>query len=360
MTGPARYASWAAIAAAVKAVASQNAKAGGPDLNTQIATARVDRFLCRVFADGAESQWLLKGGTSMLARVPRSRATNDVDLAAPSGSLEEAVDALTRCAQRDLGDHLTFELTASRVTGAGDNQPGVQTRRLVFTCRDRATGRRVGDVPVDVVVGPAPVGQVETIEPANRLHLPRPLPAYPYRLFPVVDQVADKVCATMATNYPGGKPSSRVKDLVDLVVITRTQQLDLDQLRAAITTKRVLSNMEPFEAFRIPDGWERRYRDLAGQTHATGGLLDVVEAEALVRQLVDSALAPAGGPAAVWVPGAGWTDPVDVSEVQAAVTAAEETGGGVHVRNHTRSGWPVREHWRAARGTADTGTEDPA
>jgi hypothetical protein len=32
--------------------------------------ARFDRFLSRVFAKGERSEWLLKGGMSMLARVP--------------------------------------------------------------------------------------------------------------------------------------------------------------------------------------------------------------------------------------------------------------------------------------------------
>ncbi|MGH8777149.1 MAG: hypothetical protein ACRDWI_19065 [Jiangellaceae bacterium] len=64
-------------------------------------------------------------------------------------------------------------------------------------------------------------------EPANRLHLRGPLVTHPYRLYPVADQIADKVCATMETNYPGGKRSSRVKELVDLVALAHTQTVDL-------------------------------------------------------------------------------------------------------------------------------------
>ena len=84
------------------------------------------------------------------------------------------------------------------------------------------------------------------VEPANRLHLRRPLITHPYRLYPVADQIADKVCTTMDTNYPEGKRSSRVKDMIDLVVLAHTQTVDLDELRAAIATKRALSNIEPF------------------------------------------------------------------------------------------------------------------
>lgn len=99
--------------------------------------------------------------------------------------------------RRDLDDHIRFDLTSSRPTGKGDNQPGVETRRLVFTCHDTTTGRRVGDVPVDLVTGHSPVGTVETVQPAHRLTLGKPLTSYPYRLYPIADQIADKVCATM-------------------------------------------------------------------------------------------------------------------------------------------------------------------
>lgn len=239
-----------------------------------------------MFADGEDSEWLLKCGVSMLARVPKARATKDVDLASSAGDLEEAEEALRRCVAVDLGDHVTFRLTRRRPTGLGDNQPDVATRRLVFICYDAATDRKIGEVSVDIGVGPAPVGRPDTVEPANRLQLARPLVTRPYRLFPLVDQVADKVWAAMATNYPGGKPSSRVKDLIDLVVIARTQQLDRRELQIAIDTKRALIGLEPFERFRVPPGWSREYARLARTTASVGDMVDVRAAESLVARLV--------------------------------------------------------------------------
>ncbi len=83
------YASWAAVSSAIKDAASKGAKSGGPDVNAQIVSARVDRFLSRVFADREESGWLLKGGTSMLARVPRTRAMKGMqDLVASADPAE--------------------------------------------------------------------------------------------------------------------------------------------------------------------------------------------------------------------------------------------------------------------------------
>ena len=239
---------------------------------------------------GEESEWLLKGGMSMLARVPRSRSTKDIDLASGTAAdLAEAERALTALVAVDLGDHLTFRLIRSAPTGMGDNQPGVLTRRLAFACLDADYDTQIDTIMVDIVVGPPPVGRPEIMEPANRLHLKRPLITYPYRLFPVVDQIADKVCATLSTTYGAGKHSTRVKDLVDLVVLAHTQRLDLRELRAAITAKRAMSRMETFDRFTIPAEWRGTYPATAkGVPSAESYTAET--AALLVARLVDAAL----------------------------------------------------------------------
>lgn len=285
------YQSWQGISQAIKTEASRVVKSGesGLTLTEQITQANHDRFLSRVFADGDRSEWLLKGGTAMLARVARSRATRDLDLASTSAAdLDAAQDALERVASRDLGDHLHFQLVSVKETGRGENQPGVRTRRLVFAGQDVNTGRRLFDVPVDLVVGPPPIGTVETKEPSHRMRLGRPLPTHSYRLFPIADQIAEKVTATMSTYV--GRPSSRVKDLIDLVTIARTQVVNLSELQAALDAKRALSRLEPFGEFSVPGEWERSYRPLSVRTPAVGETRTLVSATELVKRLVDPAL----------------------------------------------------------------------
>lgn len=300
------YSNWRAVELAIKDAAKKAAREAGAGVSAatvdaQIRQARYDRFLSRVFAEGEATEWMLKGGLSMLARVPRSRTTKDVDLAARGASdLEEAERQLSALVGVDLGDHLTFRLTRSLPTGAGENQPGLATRRFTYDCLDVDTGAQIDTVTVDVVVGPAPIGTPEYVEPANRLQLKRQLVTHPYRLFPVVDQVADKVCATMSTDYPGGRRSSRVKDLVDLVVLAQTQAVDLGELRVAIATKQTLSGMTPFAAFTIPGTWHRTYPNTAkgvpsAQTYTAA------EAANLVARFVDPALATADD-SAIWDP----------------------------------------------------------
>src|SRR5699024_8396975 len=71
------YSSWAALAAAYTAAAQKS-----PDTSIQdhLRFAQFDRFLTRIFAEKEHSEWLLKGGTGMLARVPNTRTTKDLDL----------------------------------------------------------------------------------------------------------------------------------------------------------------------------------------------------------------------------------------------------------------------------------------
>lgn len=154
------YHDWPSLELAIKAAARKSAAEAGPGVSAatvdaKIRQARFDRFLSRVFADGEASEWLLKGGMSVLARVPRSRTTRDVDLAALKAvHLDGAERAHTELVSVDPGDQITFRLIRSIPIGRGQNQPGVAMRRYVFTCMDADTDMHVETV--DVVIGPAP------------------------------------------------------------------------------------------------------------------------------------------------------------------------------------------------------------
>lgn len=104
------YSSWAALAAAYTAAAQKS-----PDTSIQdhLRFAQFDRFLTRIFAEKEHSEWLLKGGTGMLARVPNTRTTKDLDLVITDRDLDDAQDALVTLAEQDLGDHVTFRVKSA-------------------------------------------------------------------------------------------------------------------------------------------------------------------------------------------------------------------------------------------------------
>ena len=86
-----RYKTPKALEQAVKAAA----KKSGRDTNKAIAGFYHDRFLCRVFA-ADEHAFVLKGGQSMLAKIPDVRETRDIDLLGRTANLDEALEGLKK------------------------------------------------------------------------------------------------------------------------------------------------------------------------------------------------------------------------------------------------------------------------
>lgn len=271
---------------AIKDAAKKSAAADPSlDVNKRIHLEYFNRFLPRVFSEGKDSEWILKGGTGILARVPSTRSTRDIDLYRAGFTLTEALDDLIRLAAVDLGDHFRFEYAGHTDSIGTDTQPYTEGYQVKFTILIGAASK--GSLQVDLAVGAGMTGKVVTTEPATALNLPR-LPSNPYRLYPVVDQIANKVCATM-TEYRD-KASSREKDLVDLVVFATTQDIDGTALRVAITTETRRRKMEPFEHFTVPSTWGPGYTKLAKPVRYCADYLTVALAAELVATMVDPAL----------------------------------------------------------------------
>ena len=109
-----------------------------------------------------------------------------------------------------------------------------------------------------------------------------------YRLYPLVDQIADKVCAT-ADSY-NGRPSSREKDLVDLVVIAVTQDVDGSALGVAIATETMRRKMVQIDTFVVPRSWGASYAKMARRVPHCAGFESVDLAVGLVGRFIDPVL----------------------------------------------------------------------
>lgn len=96
--------------------AARKAAASDPsfDVSKRITLEHFNRFLSRVFSEGENSKWVLKGGTSILARIPSSRSTRDIDLLCTNFTLARALEELIRLASTDLNDHFRFEYVNHR------------------------------------------------------------------------------------------------------------------------------------------------------------------------------------------------------------------------------------------------------
>jgi len=192
-----------------------------------------DRFLCRVFHLKANSPWVLKGGTGMLARVPDARATTDVDIFRTGVSIEQALKDLIKVCEIDLNDFCRFQFVKSEELVATDAQPHLIGRRVTF---DAYFGvAEPVKIKVDLTVVSSNSYPADLIEPRNRIPL-EGIASTPYRIYQVTDQIADKVFATIS-EY-GGKESSRRKDLIDLVIIAISQSFSRIHLSDSLERQR--------------------------------------------------------------------------------------------------------------------------
>lgn len=286
-----------ALKARLSAIAKQDPRYTVNELQRQFA---YDRILSRCFATEDALRWVLKGAGALLARLPEARHSKDIDLyyTERAAGIEEATAALRAAADRDIGDHFRFEVT--KTTALQERAKG---RRLHLSAY---LGGLYATFHVDVVVGSAMSGQPDTVPPLTPLHvegLVRP----PYRAFPLPDHCADKLCAVIGTHEQAGSTyvSSRVKDLVDLALIARSQPIDGPALRAAILTGTTHRGLPMPIAFAVPDrnAWRGGFdKMIAG---APADALNFDDAVKLVKQFLDPVLA---GPITDrWIPGHGWS-----------------------------------------------------
>lgn len=279
-----------------EAVRARLRKVTGPhgldELRRQFA---YQRLLARVFADPA-SPWVLKGATSLLVRYPDARHSLDVDLFLAAVTPVAAVDELRRLGTLDLGDFFRF------VVGAPVNVVvGVAGVRAPV---DAYLGARVfARFPVDVVTEVRVTGPPDVVRPEPLVDVPG-LVTPPYRLYPIADHVADKVCAMVERH--GEVASTRYRDLVDLVLIAQRTRPRSGDLAVALRSELARRGLAPVGT--VP-GWTIGYAEQARRARVTGDTATLDGAMRLVRAFVDPVLTDGIGPS-VWSPATASWEPL--------------------------------------------------
>ncbi|MFD2763853.1 nucleotidyl transferase AbiEii/AbiGii toxin family protein [Micromonospora eburnea] len=257
-----------------------------------------DRTLARLFRSDDADRWVLKGAGALLARLATARHSKDVDVFfdATDADVNDAVDALRAALRIDLGDHFAFDVT--RVAPLHEEAKGA---RVHVNARLGPTS--FAGFHIDVVVGTVMTGTPDVVAPLTPLNI-EGLVRPNYRVFPIADHMADKLCATIGTYARDGQPasSSRVKDLVDIAIIAITHAFSAEALRTAVVSNAAMRKIELPERFVVPDtiGWGARYPRIAAE--APGTVPDYDTAISLASQIFDPVLdATAIG---VWDPSA--------------------------------------------------------
>jgi predicted nucleotidyltransferase component of viral defense system len=241
-------------------------------------TVVFERLLARL-GGAAPGRWALKGGLALDFRLKdRSRTTKDMDLVRRDDE-PAAIADMIQAAASDLGDFLVFSVEGrSRL---GDEEVGS------VRCRIRAelAGRVFENVAVDIGFSD-PLGWAPEWVHGSDLLAFAGIEPVEVPVVPIEQQVAEKVHAYTRTY--GGQPSSRARDLVDLVLIEQTTVLDAERLHAALSGTFDGRRLHALPASLPPPPaeWSVSYRKLASEVgldtqlaaghHDAAALLDPV------------------------------------------------------------------------------------
>lgn len=277
------YESAAALEMAVKA----EAVASSLDTNRAISSFYFHRLLCRVFAGGNDA-FVLKGGQSMLARIVGARTTRDIDLLAQQGDLDTALERLKELAETDMGDFVTFEFAGSRPIKVEDEyRDGISVKFVPII-----GSKRMQRISVDLVVDEVLLEGAELIAPADRIDI-EGLQTCDYLVYPLENAIADKLCALVEKH--GGRTSSRVKDLVDIVIYATTCLIDGEKLQKRVRHETAVRKIALPRSFGVPESWgeshKRQFEKLCSQTGLPDSLKIIGAATQLARELFDPVFA---------------------------------------------------------------------
>ncbi|MEU9707218.1 nucleotidyl transferase AbiEii/AbiGii toxin family protein [Streptomyces sp. NPDC047967] len=284
MTG--RYRDAADLRRALEARLKQEAAETGADLARRRRLVVFDRLAARL-ADDRVGGWVLKGGAVMEFRFTgRARTTKDLDLAVrpkpTSGDLDgDAVrELLIEALDRDLdADGFRFRVAApvalkTDVAGRGGWR---------FSVEAHLAGKVFAGVRVDVVDRGEEISLTELLPLPNTLEFA----GSPARAIEAVDRrqhFAEKLHA-LTRDY-GDRPNTRVKDLVDLVLLIESGLSgNMDLLKAVRHVFAVRATHEiPLVLHDPPPRWRDDYPEIAEEL-ATGIPPTLDAAMALVREL---------------------------------------------------------------------------
>ena len=253
------------------------------DLDGLLKRVAMERFLARVEVTLGERA-LLKGGYALELRLARARSTRDLDLALLEDDGADALEVLRDAGEVDLGDHLSYRLERNR-RGTPQGAPAGGER---LTVTPQLGGRRFQPFPLDVGVGDALPTAPDRLRGGIDLSfaglVPLEVPAVPVEV-----HLAEKLHA-LSFPRPDGRVNTRVKDLVDVMLLLQGDLPSMELVRMAIaeTFGRRGTHALP-ERFELSlDAWREEYERYAAELGLTEVAASIEEAQARLQALIVS------------------------------------------------------------------------
>ena len=243
----------------------------GIDLQRLQRSVAFERLLARLFAP-KQPLWLLKGGYAQEMRFPnRARSTKDIDLSLrdiqllsikisdQQGSSPREIihEDLQVAADLNLGDGFRFTI----------RQPVPERAIGLESCarcsvEARLAGRPFARFHVDIGWADTIVGSPEWTEGNHLLDFAE-IPAARVALYPLELQFAEKIHAY--TRPWQDRENTRVKDLVDMVLLIHADQIDPAKARKALEVTFYTRNTHSLmsDLPKPPEAWAETYLTMA-------------------------------------------------------------------------------------------------
>jgi len=262
---PSRFTTAGAFRQSLEERLKQFAKSQETDLNRLRRRVAFERLLARLFME-ENPRWLLKGGYAIELRLQEiARATKDIDLSMcdtafqvlqgqnPQQMLHELLqDDLTK----EMDDWFAFRLGAPTADLRAAPLGGAR-----FPVNAQLDNRLFARFNLDVGLGDATASEPEWVTGHELLSFAGISPAR-IAMVPLDQQFAEKIHA-----YSFPRKSSRVRDLVDLVLLIENGLPEPPQIIRALKTTFARRNTHPLPTRLVPppEEWRTPYGALAAE-----------------------------------------------------------------------------------------------
>jgi Nucleotidyl transferase AbiEii toxin, Type IV TA system len=265
MAAQRQYATAGAFRTALEARLNERARRDGVDLHRLRRQVTFDRLLARMFdpSQPVRDGWVLKGGYALEMRFHMARSTKDLDLTVRSvqGGVGDSLslrERLQLAASIELPDFFTFIVGEAMAELNQAPEGGAR-----FPVDARLDGRTFVKFHVDLGVGDEVLDPLESVEGEDWLGFAG-IPAVVVPALSVEQHWAEKF---HAYTRPRETPNSRVRDLVDLVLIFEHEAPATERVRTAVdaTFQRRGTHPVPDVVPEPPSGWAKPFTALAAE-----------------------------------------------------------------------------------------------
>ncbi len=256
---PRRYATPVAFRVALETRLKAISADEGTDLQRLRRQVSFDRLLARFFAE-RNAPCLLKGGYAMELRLRTARTTKDIDISLPSeAGAKSSGKILTRLqdsAGTDLGDFFSFVIAESQMDLKAAPQGGAR-----YPVTASLAGRMFTKFHLDVGIGDAVTPPTELIEGRDWLGFAG-IASPQFMAISKEQQFAEKLHAYTLPREAA--TNTRVKDLVDMILLIRMEAMDKSVLRQAIKATFELRGTHPIPTVmpEPPESWNTPFASI--------------------------------------------------------------------------------------------------